>query len=115
MATAKHTGQPARRSWLRIVLAIVLVIVGAAYLSIEMLGNYAQAGTAYAAKNTCSCRYLAGRDINSCQTDFIPGMETIFVSDDEAEREVTAFVPLVASATARFDEEFGCVLEPWQG
>ena len=40
-------------------------------------------------------------------------MSIVFLSDDEDEKAVTAFVPLVASETARFRKGYGCVLEPW--
>ena len=41
-------------------------------------------------------------------------MELVFLSDDEEERSVTARVPLLSSATARYREGFGCVLDPWK-
>jgi hypothetical protein len=40
-------------------------------------------------------------------------MEVVFLSENEEERSVTAYVPLIASETARFREGYGCVLEPW--
>jgi hypothetical protein len=41
-------------------------------------------------------------------------MELVFLSDDEVARSVTAYVPLLASDTARYREGFGCVLDPWE-
>ena len=53
--------------------------------------------------------------MKSCQGDFIPGMEAVFLSEDEEAKSVTAWVPLAKSNTATYREGFGCVLEPWKG
>ena len=116
MATAKQTrSRIASRWWLK--LLVVLFFVGAGvywYYSAQILG-LTNAGTAYGAHNACSCRYLGGRDLKSCQGDFIPGMEAVFLSEDEEAKSVTAWVPLAKSNTATYREGFGCVLEPWKG
>lgn len=111
MATAKTK----RSGWTGFLLVAVLVAGGTSYFYREPIGGYSQAGTSYGAKNACSCRYLAGRELNSCGDDFLPGMEAVFLSEDEDEQSVTAYIPLVASNTARFRDGFGCVLEPWEG
>ena len=106
MATAKRKG----------VGMLVLVVLLAGALAWWIYGEEARAfgdaGTGYGAKNACSCRFLAGHDLDSCYADFVPGMETIFLSQDEEERSVTAYIPLVASRTARYREGYGCVLDP---
>ncbi len=114
MATANRTGQAIRSNWLRAALVVMLAGGGVAWFYGDAIGGYTEAGTAYGAKNACSCRYLAGRDIGSCETDFLPGMGAVFLSEDEEQKTVTAWVPLVAANTARFREGFGCVLEPWE-
>ena len=70
----------------------------------------AEAGSAYAARIGCSCRYVQGRDLDSCQRDFEPGMEIVSVADDSATKTVTGSVPLLASRSARFEGASGCVL-----
>ncbi len=40
-------------------------------------------------------------------------MEAVFLSEDADEKSVTAYVPLLASETARYRKGYGCVLEPW--
>ena len=115
MATAKQHLSAASRPWLRIVLAVAVLVGGLAWYYGEAVGGYGDAGTSYGAKNACSCRYVAGRSLDSCRTDFLPGMEAVFLSEDEEQRSVTAYVPLVASNTAQYREGFGCVLEPWEG
>lgn len=71
----------------------------------------AEAGTAYGARIGCSCRYVQGRDLASCATDFEPGMEMVSLSESAEQRTVTASVPLFASRTARFAGASGCLLE----
>jgi len=75
------------------------------------VSNKALAGTGYGAKTACSCRHIGGRELSSCSDDFVPGMEFVFLSEDEDAQSVTATVPLIASQTATYREGFGCVLE----
>ncbi len=74
----------------------------------------AELGSAYAARVACSCRQVAGRSLEDCEKDKLDGMEMISLSEDEEARSVTASVPLMASATARYKEGYGCVLDPWE-
>ena len=79
----------------------------------EEIEGFSGAGTNFAAKTACSCRYVAGREIGSCSADLGEGFGAIWLSADEGERSVTARVPLVASATATYSAGSGCVLERW--
>ena len=72
----------------------------------------AELGSAYAARVGCSCRYVQGRNLESCQTDFEPGMEMVSLSDDPATKTVTGSVPLLASRSARFAGASGCLINP---
>lgn len=72
----------------------------------------AELGSAYAARVGCSCRYVQGRDLNSCQSDFEPGMEMVSLTDDPATKTVTGSVPLLASRSARFAGASGCLINP---
>ncbi len=115
MATAK-TGAPRRRpSWLSIALLGVLAVGGAYWMWRDSIDGYAVAGTSFGAHSVCSCRYIGGRDMASCKEDFEPGMQAVFVSEDEDERAVTAWVPLLSMQTARYREGYGCVLDGWNG
>lgn len=115
MATAK----PAKRGILSILLKLIifLVIVGFAvsFAFGEAIAGFGQAGTGYAAKTSCSCRYVAGRDLDSCYEDFMPGMWAIWLSEDEANQSVTATIPAIESNTASYEEGYGCVLEEYEG
>lgn len=115
MATAKRTPSGRRRIWPQALLALAVLIAGAAWFYREPIAGYSTTGAAFGARTACSCRYVAGRDIADCEKDFEPGMQVVFLSDDPETRSVTARVPLLASATASYRDGFGCVLEPWEG
>lgn len=76
------------------------------------LAARAEAGSAYAARIGCSCRYVQGRDMPSCASDMEPGMEMVRLDDDPVAKSVTGSVPLMAKRTARLRPGFGCVLDP---
>src|SRR3546814_11421203 len=54
----------------------------------------AEVGSAYAARVGCSCRYVEGRSLESCQTDFEPGMEMVSVSEDPATKTIPGSVQI---------------------
>lgn len=113
MANAKSK----RRSRL---LLVILVAIAAGLAALwfsspgERLRGDALAGTAYAARVACSCRFVAGRSLDDCRKDKLAGMGMMALSADESTRSVTASVPLIARDTARHREGFGCVLQDWQ-
>ena len=103
-----------RTALLLMVPVLALAGAGAWWAYGDYLAGMAEAGTAYGARTACSCRHLAGRPLASCERDFLPGMEAVFLTENSEERSVTAWVPLIASNTATFRDGFGCVLEPWE-
>ncbi|NJS15028.1 MAG: hypothetical protein HC788_10955 [Sphingopyxis sp.] len=88
---------------------VFILIVALAIWYYPSLKAQAEIGSSYAARIGCSCRYVQGRDLESCKTDFEPGMEIISVSDDPETQTVTGSVPLLASRSARFADASGCV------
>jgi len=113
MATAKNRSTRPQRRWPRILLVLVLLLGGLGWYFRAPIRGYTTVGTAFGARTACSCRYVAGRSLGDCEKDFEPGMEVVFLSDDDEEKSVTARVPLIASDTARFQPGYGCVLDPW--
>jgi hypothetical protein len=87
-------------------LLILVLIIAFNFAAIK--GN-AQLGTAYAAHVNCSCRYIEGRDMESCATDAEAGMAFVSVSDDPEDKRVSASVPFLAKAVAEQRGEFGCI------
>ena len=115
MATAKRTATGKPRIWPRALLALAVLVAAVGWFYRAPIAGYTTTGAAFGARTACSCRYIAGRDLGDCKKDFEPGMEPVFLSDDEEEKSVTAYVPLLASETATYREGYGCVLEPWEG
>ncbi len=113
MATAKQGGRGGKGRWGTTLLALLAAGAAAYWYWGNNMRGQARAATAFGAKTACSCRYVAGRELSSCKGDFVPGMETVFLSDDEDDQSVTAYVPLVSSSSARYREGFGCMLDPW--
>lgn len=72
----------------------------------------AEAGTAFGARVGCSCRYVQGRDLQSCETDFEAAMALVSLSDDADKKRVTASTPFLASHSAHYAGESGCLLDP---
>lgn len=97
----------------RIVLILAIAVLAALAWWWPELHGKARAGAAYGARMGCACRYVAGRPIGECRNDFEKGMALVMLSDDPAQRMVTARFPLLARETAQFRPGEGCVLEPW--
>ncbi|QNO28320.1 hypothetical protein EEB18_005040 [Sphingopyxis sp. OPL5] len=93
---------------------VILGVLAAIFLIWKFPSFKAQAelGSAYAARVGCSCRYVQGRSLESCQSDFEPGMELVSLAEDPATKTITGSVPLLASRSARFAGTSGCLLRP---
>ena len=96
-------------------IIVLLVLLIAVIVYAMRMKPTVELGVGYGAHVVCSCRYIGGRDMESCYNDYEPGMEMISMTDDPEERRVTASVPLLASRSAQFREGLGCVLEPLPG
>jgi hypothetical protein len=90
----------------------LILVVGLAIWQYPAFKARAELGAAYAARIGCSCHYVEGRTLESCQTDFEPGMEIVSIANDPATKSVTGSVPLMATRTARFAGASGCLLDP---
>src|SRR3546814_2964496 len=96
-------------------MALALILLAGAGLLIWKFPDFkaqAEVGSAYAARIGCSCRYVQGRSLESCQTDFEPGMDMVSVSEDSATKTITGSVPLLASRSAHYAGASGCLLDP---
>lgn len=114
MATASSTQAVNMRwaNWRNAKFALVaFVTIAGAWLvwNWGSIKGQARVGVAYGAHITCSCRYIAGRDMQSCETDKEAGMEMVSLSDDPENKRVYASVPFLAEAMAERRGAFGCV------
>jgi hypothetical protein len=111
-ATSRQLGRAqlksARNIGYVVIAAVVLFLLWLIY-SFNDLRGQARLGTAYAAHIACSCRYIEGRPLDACYKDFEPGMGLVSLTDDPANKRVTASVPLIASAVAERRGDFGCL------
>lgn len=101
-----------RRKWwigTGLVLLTALVVAGWQWRTISARAGL---GAAYGARIGCSCRYVEGRAMGSCETDKEPGMAMVRLTDHPDSRSVEGSVPLIATRTARFKPGWGCLLDP---
>lgn len=107
--------RPAKfRKWLWLLVAGLVLMATAVYAFRTPITGYANAGTAYTARVTCSCVFVAGRSLDDCTKDKLGGTELISLSADEDAKSVTARFPLIRSDTAIYRKGYGCVLQEWQ-
>lgn len=113
MANTKQTRGGRRSRWFRILLMAIILLAGLGWFFRAPISGYGELGTAHAARNICGCIHVSGQSEAVCERNFVLGTPPVLVSEDAEERSVTAYIPLVASNTARYREGYGCVLEPW--
>lgn len=111
-ATSKPTAKEPSILMRRVRLAAIAI---ATLLALWVVWNWgtikgqAKVGAAYGAHIACSCRYIEGRNMDSCVTDKEAGMEMVRLSDDPENKRVYASVPFLAEAVAERRGNFGCV------
>ena len=91
---------------------LVLAGLGGGVAYLDRMRPTLELGVGYGARVACACRHIGNRPLAQCYADFEPGMEPIRLREDATARSVTAYVPGVASRTARFDPLLGCQPDP---
>lgn len=95
--------------------AAAAVLAGAVLVSVWKWSEWraaAAAGSAYAARITCSCRYIEGRSAESCADDVADDAALVFIAEKPEEREIVGRVPLLGRAAAKFKPGYGCLMQP---
>lgn len=105
--------QPVRWGRNLTLLALVIAIALTAWFWTRMRET-ALTRSATAAQTGCLCRYAAGRSLASCQGDPAVKQSWVGLHDDASAHSLTASVPLLASQTARWVPETGCMLDVWK-
>lgn len=98
-----------RKRWIGVgvLAAIVFVVAGGAWASRDQVA-YARIATGYAAKQTCSCLHVSGRDLDSCMSDFPEdARQQISVGQDGSRVRASVLFGAI-SASAVFEPEYGC-------
>lgn len=70
-----------------------------------------QAGSAYAVRLTCSCRYIQGRSAQSCAQDVANDAGSVTIEADDKAKRISGHVPMLGSASAVYRPGFGCLME----
>ena len=104
----------ARRIWIPATVLVVALLIGG-WLYVRSMTPKLELGVGYAARVACGCRYMGNRPLADCYREFEPGMEPIRLKEDGAAKAITAYVPLIAHRTVRFDPVLGCQPEPFTG
>ncbi len=111
-ARSAGTRKTPRWVWVLAVAALAIAAIGWFYRA--PITGTAGAGTAYAARVACSCRFVGGRNLEDCGKDLLTGMELITLKEDVDAKSVTARFPFIISETATYRKGYGCVLEKWR-
>lgn len=97
--------------WRWIVLALLLAVVGMAFLTVRPILYQAGAATEYVARRACLCVYVSERSLARCLVE----MESMVAQVDaellEEEKAVRAWISFVAERTARYDGSSACTVE----
>jgi uncharacterized membrane protein len=94
----------------QVLLAFALIVAVAAVVGWRALhaSDLLDIGTGYAAQQTCACRFVSGRTMESCMGDLDP-LARKLISVRVSDGEVTAS-RLVWKATSRYEKGLGCTL-----
>lgn len=99
--------------WLGKTIFATTLLVGAVagYLVNSSFYPRAVIAANYAARIACACHFIGNRALNTCTSDFEPGMGPVKLSLDEAHNRVVARYPVLATRSATYTEGYGCVLD----
>ena len=111
-SSTRTASRSSGRGWL-VLLVLVGALLAAGWYFREPAQGYVQTATAYSARVACSCRFVAGRNLEDCEKDKLAGMELVTLVEDVDAQSVTARFPLLSDDTAIYREGYGCVLEKW--
>ena len=93
--------------WMGVLAAIVFVVAGAAWASRGQIA-YAQIATGYAAKQTCSCLHVSGRELDTCMADFPEdARQQISIAQDGYQVRASVLLGAI-SASAVYEPQYGC-------
>lgn len=98
-----------RRKWLALGVVAFLVIAVVVAWRVFRVPLLLDIGTGYAAQQTCACLYVSHRTLDSCLGDLDP-LARKLISVRPGSEEVTASGLLLVTATAHYEQGFGCAL-----
>lgn len=100
-----------RKRWMVIGgVALAAVVASSVGWSMRDDLTYATLATGYAAKQTCSCRHVSGRDMSSCMADFPEDARSQIAVAEDGDRIRASVLFGAISAEALYEEGYGCRL-----
>ena len=98
-----------RKRWLWVGgVGLAAVVLSSIAWSMQDDVAYANIATGYAAKQTCSCRFVSGRTLESCIADFpADARDALSVTENGATVRASVLFGAI-SAEATFEDEYGC-------
>ncbi len=98
-----------RTLWMLLLAGLAVLLVGLGFALRGPLA-YAEMATAYAAKQTCSCRLVSGREMQSCLSDYPEDAQSqLSVVEDGSHFRASALFGAF-KAEAVYEDGFGCRL-----
>ncbi len=97
-----------RRVLLLGLLAGLIALVVAAGFAVQQPIAYARIATTYAAKQTCSCRHVSGRPMESCMADFPDDARSQISVVEDGDRVRASALFGAFKAEAIYEEGYGC-------
>ncbi len=98
-----------RKRWIWIGVPVAVAItLGLAAWSLRDQIAYAQLATSFAAKQTCSCIHVSGRDLESCLAEFPEDAQAQISVTPDGETVRAAFLFGAVRAEAVFEDGYGC-------
>lgn len=94
----------------KIIIALVLIIGAGIVYGVNYGLTYLRIATAYAAKMSCSCHYVSGRDLSDIKNNDLYAASFVNVENDEKEQIVTASFHGLSQVQAMYRPGLGCIL-----
>jgi hypothetical protein len=88
-------------------VAVVAILGAAGWIGRDVYAE-ARIGTAYVAKQTCSCLFVAHRLMESCKTDYDSAAVKPLTWQTAADSVTVSALSGLVSAKAVFEDGFGC-------
>lgn len=101
-----------RKRWFMIAgVALAGVALPGLVWSLQDEYQYARIATGYAAKQTCSCLFVAGRELNACMADFPRDAQGLISVKPEGGIVRASALFGAIGAEAAYEDGFGCTLK----
>lgn len=100
-----------RKRWIWAgVLAAIVIAIGLGAYSMRDQVTFAKIAVGYAAKQTCSCRHVSGRTLDSCLADYPADARGQIVVAETGDKVRASVLFGVIHAEAQYEEGYGCRL-----